>query len=65
MFEGLFSPSHLLVVFVIALVVMGPSRLPELGASLGKSIRELRKAMNSQAEESANGSVDRKEDGQR
>lgn len=45
MFEGIFSPGHLLVVLGIALFVMGPSKLPELGASLGKSIRELRKSM--------------------
>ena len=39
MFGELFSPLHLLVVLVIALLVFGPGKLPELGSSLGKAIR--------------------------
>lgn len=35
---------ELVVVLLIALVIFGPKRLPELGASLGKSIREFRKS---------------------
>ncbi len=46
MFEGLFQPMHLLIVLVIALVVFGPGKLPELGAGLGKSIREFKKALS-------------------
>ena len=42
MFEGLFQPVHLLFILIIALVVFGPKRLPELGRSLGKGIREFR-----------------------
>ncbi len=37
---------ELIIVLVIALVVFGPKRLPELGSSLGKGIREFRKATN-------------------
>jgi sec-independent protein translocase protein TatA len=44
--EGLFQPMHLIVILLIALIIFGPSRLPELGAGLGKSIREFKKAMN-------------------
>ena len=39
MFEGLFQPMHLLVIFAIALLVVGPRRLPELGKGLGEAIR--------------------------
>ena len=46
MFEGLFQPMHLLVIFGIALLVFGPKKLPELGKSLGESIRGFKKAMN-------------------
>jgi len=46
MFEGLFQPMHLIIILVIALIVFGPGRLPELGAGLGKSIREFKKAMS-------------------
>ena len=35
---------ELLVIFVIALLVFGPKKLPELGKSLGKSLREFKKA---------------------
>jgi sec-independent protein translocase protein TatA len=37
---------ELIIVLVIALVVFGPKRLPELGSSIGKGIREFRKATN-------------------
>ncbi len=46
MFEGLFQPMHMLVILVIVLVIFGPGKLPELGAGLGKSIREFKKAMS-------------------
>jgi sec-independent protein translocase protein TatA len=45
MFEGLFQPMHVVIILVIALVFFGPGKLPELGAGLGKGIREFRKAM--------------------
>jgi TatA/E family protein of Tat protein translocase len=38
------TPAHLLIILVIALVVIGPGKLPEVGAALGKSIREFQKA---------------------
>ena len=40
MFE-LFQPSHLLFVFVVALVVFGPKRLMEMSRSLGQTVRSL------------------------
>ena len=46
MFEGLFQPMHLIIILVIALIIFGPGKLPELGAGLGKSIREFKKAMS-------------------
>ncbi len=39
MFEGFLSPSHLLLVLVIAMLFLGPKKLPELGKSLGEAIR--------------------------
>jgi sec-independent protein translocase protein TatA len=42
----LFSPMHLLVILVIALIVFGPGKLPELGSSLGKAIKEFKKMMS-------------------
>ena len=45
MFEGLFQPMHLLVIFFIALLVFGPKKLPELGKGLGDGIRALKDGM--------------------
>jgi len=46
MFEGLFQPMHLLMVFGIALLVFGPKKLPELGKGIGEGIRGFKAAMN-------------------
>jgi len=57
MFEGLFQPTHLLVIFGIALLVFGPRKLPELGKSIGEGIRGFRSAMKgpeSSAQEATN-----------
>jgi len=35
MFEGLFQPMHMLVLFGIAIFVFGPKKIPELGKGLG------------------------------
>ena len=40
------QPQELLVILVVALIVVGPKKLPELGRSLGKGLRELRKAQD-------------------
>jgi TatA/E family protein of Tat protein translocase len=48
---------ELIIILVIALLVLGPGKLPEVGASLGKSIREFRKA-STDLQESVNVNVD-------
>lgn len=45
MFEGLFQPMHLLVIFALALLVFGPKKLPELGKGIGDGIRGFKSAM--------------------
>ncbi len=39
---GNIGPLEIIIVLIIALVVFGPKRLPELGSSLGRGIREFR-----------------------
>jgi sec-independent protein translocase protein TatA len=45
MFGSIGMP-ELIVIFVIALIVFGPKKLPDLGKSLGKSIAEFKRASN-------------------
>jgi sec-independent protein translocase protein TatA len=43
---GIENPVHLLFIAVVALIVLGPRRLPELARSLGRGIREFREAIS-------------------
>ena len=45
MFGSLGAP-EILVIFVVALIVFGPSKLPEFGKSLGEAIRGFKKAIS-------------------
>jgi sec-independent protein translocase protein TatA len=38
------GPLELIIILVIALLILGPGKLPDVGSALGKSIREFRKA---------------------
>ena len=51
MFEGLLQPMHLLLIGIIAMVVLGPKRLPELGRGLGEGIRNFRDSMKNLSED--------------
>ena len=42
----LFQPTHLLLVAIIAMIFLGPKRLPELGKGLGEGIRGFRDSFN-------------------
>jgi sec-independent protein translocase protein TatA len=43
-FLGNIGPGELIIILVIALVIFGPGKLPEIGQSVGKGIREFRRA---------------------
>jgi sec-independent protein translocase protein TatA len=60
MLAGLESPMHLLVILVIALIVLGPKRLPEVGRGLGTAMRDFRQAVS--GPDSAEGRGDREDD---
>jgi sec-independent protein translocase protein TatA len=42
----LLQPTHLLFVLVVALLVLGPKRLPEVGRALGRGLRDFRNAIS-------------------
>ena len=46
MVGDLLQPTHLLFVLVVALLVLGPKRLPEVGRALGRGLRDFRSAIS-------------------
>ncbi|MBA4356486.1 MAG: twin-arginine translocase TatA/TatE family subunit [Desulfovibrio sp.] len=50
MLGELLQPMHLLLILVIALLLFGPGKLPQIAANLGKSIREFKGALTAQEE---------------
>jgi sec-independent protein translocase protein TatA len=53
MFSGLESPAHLIIVLVIAMLVLGPKRLPQVGRSLGSGIRHFKASLEGKDEHEA------------
>jgi sec-independent protein translocase protein TatA len=45
------GPMELVVVLIIALVVLGPKKLPEVGRSLGKGMREFKDSLSSMSDD--------------
>lgn len=45
MLGDLLSPLHLALLLIVALLIFGPRRLPELGGAVGKTIKEFQKSM--------------------
>jgi sec-independent protein translocase protein TatA len=56
--RGLFQPMHLILILVIVLIIFGPGKLPQLGESLGKSIRGFKKAMSEKDEDKSEAGKD-------
>jgi sec-independent protein translocase protein TatA len=54
---GNIGPLEIIVVLIIALVVFGPKRLPELGNSLGKGIREFKQTVTGEKDDDADDDV--------
>jgi sec-independent protein translocase protein TatA len=46
MIENILSPTHLLLILVVALIVLGPKRLPEAGRGLGSAIRGFKDSLS-------------------
>jgi sec-independent protein translocase protein TatA len=50
MFTGLESPWHLLIVLIVAVLVLGPKKLPEAARSLGSGIRQFKDSIEGKDE---------------
>jgi sec-independent protein translocase protein TatA len=46
MIQNLLSPTHLLLILAVALIVLGPKRLPEAGRGLGSAIRGFKESLS-------------------
>ena len=49
MFGDILQPTHLLLILLVALLVLGPKRLPEVGKTLGSGLRDFRSAINGES----------------
>lgn len=52
------GPMELVIVLVIALLVLGPKRLPDAGRSVGKGLREFKDAISGKDDEPATAAID-------
>jgi sec-independent protein translocase protein TatA len=66
MLTNILEPSHLIVILVIALLVLGPKRLPSAGRALGHGLNEFRSSLSGDHTDEpppgVSGSPDREED---
>ncbi len=46
MLDDLLSPMHVIILLLVALLIFGPKRLPEIGSGLGKAIRDFKNTIN-------------------
>jgi sec-independent protein translocase protein TatA len=54
------GPMELIIVLAIALIVVGPKKLPELGKSLGGGMREFKDSISGKAEERETAAIETK-----
>jgi sec-independent protein translocase protein TatA len=45
-FTNVLQPTHLLIVLIVALILLGPKRLPEAGRALGNGLKEFRSSIS-------------------
>lgn len=55
---GIENPLHLLFIAAVALIFLGPKRLPELARAMGRGVREFREALGQAEEREAPGERD-------
>jgi sec-independent protein translocase protein TatA len=46
MFSGILQPSHLILILIVALVFLGPKRLPDAGRALGQGLKEFKSSIS-------------------
>jgi sec-independent protein translocase protein TatA len=51
LFTSILQPTHLLIILIVALVVLGPKRLPDAGRALGQGLKEFRSSISGEHSE--------------
>ena len=49
MFTGIMQPTHLIILLAVALIFLGPKRLPDAGRALGQGLREFKDSIGHDA----------------
>ena len=50
MFSGLLQPTHLIILLAVALIFLGPKRLPDAGRALGQGLRQFKDSIGHDAQ---------------
>ena len=59
MIENILSPTHLLLILAVALIVLGPKRLPEAGRGLGSAIRGFKDSLSTAERHEGSAAIER------
>ena len=46
MFTGILQPTHLIIILIVALVFLGPKRIPEAGRAIGQGLKEFKNSIS-------------------
>jgi sec-independent protein translocase protein TatA len=53
MLTGILEPTHLVIIMIVALVFLGPKRLPDAGRAIGQGLNEFRRSFSGEHPESS------------
>jgi sec-independent protein translocase protein TatA len=58
MLTSILQPTHLIIVLIVALMVLGPKRLPEAGRALGQGLKEFKSSVSGGPDDDAQGQIE-------
>jgi sec-independent protein translocase protein TatA len=58
MLTSILQPTHLIIILIVALLVLGPKRLPEAGRAVGQGLREFRSSISGAHDDDAQDQIE-------
>ena len=58
MLTSILQPTHVIIVLIVALLVLGPKRLPEAGRAVGQGLREFRSSVSGAHDDDAQDQIE-------